>query len=102
MQARRSGTEPIRPGSLKRLFSVLVVQITRFLILNLGTCSIHITKPLGARHPRPQRGLLTRPDCETVGAYRTHIDEAMATLIIEADEHAWSSFAHINYTRIAP
>lgn len=50
---------------------------------------------VGARHPRPQRGLLTRPDCETVGAYRTHIDEAMATLIIEADEHAWSSFAHL-------
>jgi len=33
---------------------------------------------LGPRHPRPRRGLLTRPSLEEVYAYRAHIDRAMA------------------------
>ncbi len=32
---------------------------------------------VGERHPRPERGLLTRPGAEEVGAYRRHVDEAM-------------------------
>ena len=32
---------------------------------------------VGARHPRPQRGLLTRPGAEAVGRYRAHVDAAM-------------------------
>ena len=36
---------------------------------------------VGPRHPRPQRGLLTRPGSAEVGAYRAHVDEAMATLL---------------------
>jgi ergothioneine biosynthesis protein EgtB len=36
---------------------------------------------VGARHPRPQRGLLTRPSAETVGRYRSHVDAAMAVLL---------------------
>jgi len=36
---------------------------------------------VGARHPRPQRGLLSRPSLETVQAYRGHVDDAMATLL---------------------
>lgn len=35
----------------------------------------------GPRHARPQRGLITRPDVATVGAYRAHVDTAMATLL---------------------
>jgi ergothioneine biosynthesis protein EgtB len=35
---------------------------------------------LGARHPRPLRGLLTRPSAAEVAAYRAHIDEAMERL----------------------
>src|SRR3954467_15722085 len=34
---------------------------------------------VGARHPRPQRGLLSRPSLETVHAYRRHVDDALAT-----------------------
>jgi dimethylhistidine N-methyltransferase len=30
---------------------------------------------VGARHPRPHRGLLTRPTCEEVAAYRVAVDE---------------------------
>jgi ergothioneine biosynthesis protein EgtB len=33
---------------------------------------------VGARHPRPQRGLLTRPSAADVTAYRAHVDAAMA------------------------
>ena len=29
---------------------------------------------LGPRHPRPQRGLLTRPSVDEVHAYRKHVD----------------------------
>ena len=39
---------------------------------------------LGPRHPRPQRGLLTRPSLEQVHAYREHVDAAMQRLIGDA------------------
>jgi ergothioneine biosynthesis protein EgtB len=32
---------------------------------------------VGDRHPRPERGLLSRPGLEEVLAYRSHVDEAM-------------------------
>jgi len=32
---------------------------------------------VGDQHPRPRRGLLSRPDLETVLAYRRHVDDAM-------------------------
>ena len=36
---------------------------------------------LGPRHPRPQRGLLTRPSVDEVHAYRSHVDEAVLALL---------------------
>jgi len=36
---------------------------------------------LGARHPRPQRGLLTRPDLDGVRCYRAYVDEHMQGLL---------------------
>jgi dimethylhistidine N-methyltransferase len=36
---------------------------------------------IGARHPRPARGLLTRPSVAEVMAYRSHVDEAMSRLL---------------------
>ena len=39
----------------------------------------------GERHPRPERGLLSRPTVEEVLAYRAHVDRAMAGLL--AGEH---------------
>ena len=35
---------------------------------------------MGPRHPRPNRGLLTRPSGERVRAYRRHVDTAMMQL----------------------
>ncbi len=36
---------------------------------------------VGARHPRPMRGLLTRPPVERIAAYRAHVDTAMPAAI---------------------
>lgn len=36
---------------------------------------------VGAKHPRPQRGLLTRPSLTEVQAYRAHVDQRMAHLL---------------------
>jgi ergothioneine biosynthesis protein EgtB len=47
---------------------------------------------VGARHPRPQRGLLTRPSLDQVCAYRRAIDARMARLL--ADPGADSAALH--------
>ena len=44
---------------------------------------------VGARHPRPQRGLLTRPSHSQVLAYRAHVDAALIRLIAEAPAAEW-------------
>ena len=36
---------------------------------------------VGPRHPRPQRGLITRPGVDEILAYRRHVDRAMTQLI---------------------
>ena len=46
---------------------------------------------LGSRHPRPQRGLLTRPALDEVHAYRSWVDAAMRRFIAEADAPAWAA-----------
>ena len=43
---------------------------------------------VGARQPRPARGLITRPDLETVMAYRAHVDRAILALIDQAPSTA--------------
>jgi formylglycine-generating enzyme required for sulfatase activity len=41
---------------------------------------------VGRMHPRPQRGLLSRPTLDEVRAYRSHVDDAMAELLAQRDE----------------
>ncbi|MDQ1475497.1 MAG: hypothetical protein QOE62_726 [Actinomycetota bacterium] len=43
---------------------------------------------VGPRHPRPQRGLLSRPSVAEVGRYRAHVDDAMHDLIDECHADA--------------
>lgn len=43
---------------------------------------------LGNRHPRPQRGMLTRPDLATVLRYRAHVEDAVDTLLAQLHESA--------------
>src|SRR4051795_4226984 len=42
----------------------------------------------GPRHARPKRGMLTRPSAEELGAYRAHVDAAMARLLEDAPAEA--------------
>ena len=51
---------------------------------------------LGPRHPRPQRGLLTRPSVDEVHAYRAHVDEAVLALLDGGDgERDWAAIEPI-------
>lgn len=36
---------------------------------------------IGARHPRPERGMLSRPGRDEISAYRRHVDAAMCALL---------------------
>jgi ergothioneine biosynthesis protein EgtB len=45
---------------------------------------------VGERHPRPQRGLLSRPALEEVLAYRAHVDAATTALIETAAAPDWA------------
>src|SRR5262249_59779107 len=47
----------------------------------------------GPRHPRPQRGVLSRPSVADVAAYREHVDAAMAALIEHAAPTDWEEAA---------
>ncbi|MBO0736151.1 MAG: ergothioneine biosynthesis protein EgtB [Alphaproteobacteria bacterium] len=47
----------------------------------------------GPRHPRPQRGLLSRPAADIVAAYRDHVTAGMNRLIEHAAEPVWDGLA---------
>ncbi|MDZ4690744.1 ergothioneine biosynthesis protein EgtB [Terricaulis sp.] len=45
---------------------------------------------VGPRHPRPERGMLSRPSLDTVHAYRRHVDQAMVSLIMTTGADCWT------------
>jgi ergothioneine biosynthesis protein EgtB len=47
----------------------------------------------GPRHPRPQRGMLSRPSCDDVASYRGHVEAGMMRLIEHASDDAWQEIA---------
>src|SRR5665213_4114155 len=48
---------------------------------------------VGPRHPRPARGLLSRPGIDEIARYRAHIDGAMRRLILTASGADWRAIA---------
>ncbi|HWI78880.1 MAG TPA: ergothioneine biosynthesis protein EgtB [Ramlibacter sp.] len=48
---------------------------------------------LGPRHPRSQRGLLTRPSLAQVRAFREHVDRAMQGMLAEPADCDWKAAA---------
>jgi ergothioneine biosynthesis protein EgtB len=48
---------------------------------------------VGPRHPRSQRGLLSRPTVNEVARYRAHVDAAMDKLIDGCDSDTWPELA---------
>lgn len=44
---------------------------------------------IGARHPRPQRGLLTRPSSEEIGTYRAHVTRAIHEFSDQCSDEIW-------------
>ena len=50
---------------------------------------------LGPRHPRPQRGLLTRPSLDEVHQYRRHVDRAVQGLLARAGDADWATIEPI-------
>ena len=44
---------------------------------------------LGSRHPRPLRGLLSRPTLAQVLAYRAHVDAAVQSFMADSDARVW-------------
>jgi ergothioneine biosynthesis protein EgtB len=43
---------------------------------------------VGARHARPKRGVITRPGCDEVGAYRAHVDCGVESLLAASSADA--------------
>lgn len=50
---------------------------------------------VGDKHPRPKRGLLTRPSLDVVRAYRANVDERMRRLLIAPGEEAMSALVEL-------
>jgi len=48
---------------------------------------------VGPRHPRPHRGLLSRPTTDAIGAYRDHVTAGMLRLIDGSDDATWREIA---------
>ena len=48
---------------------------------------------VGPRHPRPARGVLSRPSIAAIADYRAHVDEAMNGLLARASTATWQEIA---------
>jgi ergothioneine biosynthesis protein EgtB len=48
---------------------------------------------VGAMHPRPQRGLITQPDLDTVRRWRDQVDERMLALLTRSDDPELAAIA---------
>jgi ergothioneine biosynthesis protein EgtB len=58
-----------------------------------GFCFNSYYEALGARQPRPERGLLSRPSIDEVRRYRAHVDERVLRLIASGGGNRWPEIA---------
>ena len=56
---------------------------------------------VGERHPRPERGFLTRPACNEISDYRRHVDAAVISFLSSANDEAVAELAQIVQLGIA-
>ena len=49
----------------------------------------------GPRHARPQRGMVTQPDCASVAAYRAHVDAAVEQLLANVADRELATVSRI-------
>jgi ergothioneine biosynthesis protein EgtB len=49
----------------------------------------------GPRHARPYRGLLTRPDCGQVAAFRAHVDDSVERLLATVADAKWAEVVRV-------
>lgn len=56
---------------------------------------------VGQRHPRPQRGVLSRPTLEQIKSYREHVDQAMLEMLADADQGCGSARLAENWSQIS-
>ncbi|HDZ73492.1 MAG TPA: ergothioneine biosynthesis protein EgtB [Aurantimonas coralicida] len=50
---------------------------------------------IGERHPRPMRGMITRPSLDAVFAYRDHVDDAVETLLKDRPSPAMAELVEL-------
>ncbi|HZY20594.1 MAG TPA: ergothioneine biosynthesis protein EgtB [Ramlibacter sp.] len=74
---------------------VLLPNVPHYRVFDPGYARLFNSyyESLGPRHPRPQRGLLTRPRLDEVHAYRVHVDAALQEFIAGAGADAWAAAA---------
>ena len=83
--ARPSGTAPTPPGSSRPSCSRRTLPGYRPHHPDYGYLFNSYYETVGPRHPRPARGLLSRPSVAEIARYRGHVDAAMPALIAAAD-----------------
>ncbi len=71
---------------------VLMVHCPGYQVVNAHYAQLFNSyyESLGPRHPRPLRGVLTRPSLTEVHHYRESVDEVMAHFIASANEDVWA------------
>ena len=71
---------------------VLVPFVPGYRVFDAAFCFLFNSyyEAVGARHPRPFRGLLTRPSAQQVAEYRCHVDAAVTDALVALPEQAIS------------
>jgi len=90
MSARPNGTSRIRPGFFETFLLRRFDPRYREFDPKFAYLFNSYYEAVGPRHPRPQRGLLSRPGVERIAAYRDHVTAATGGLIERLGGDDWA------------